>query len=99
MVFTLLDSNKPQAPLSVYRGHMGSSDSLPIGSNKVPLPIPAEVVSEEKSWRVRVVTAAGDDEVISSPVVSSGGKLGSHNESLLPFLTRMVAAEASGGQN
>ena len=77
---------------------MGSSDSLPIGSNKVPLPIPAEVVSE-KSWRVRVVTAAGDDEVIPSPVVSSGGKLGSHNESVLSFLTRVVAAEASGGQN
>ena len=40
-----------------------------------------------------------DDEVIPSPVVSSGGKLGSHNESLLPFLTRVVAAEASGGQH
>jgi len=39
---------------------MGSSDSLPIGSYKVPLPIPAEAVSEEKSWRVRLVTTAGE---------------------------------------
>ena len=60
MAFTLLDSNKPHAPLSVYRGHMGSSDSLPIGSNKVLLPTPAEAVSEEKPWRVRVVTTAGE---------------------------------------
>ena len=81
---------------------MGGPDSLPGGSEKVPLPIPAEVVRGEvgESQGCHHCWGGGwDDEVIPSPVVLSGGKLGSHNEPFLPFPTRVVATEASGGQN